>query len=243
LLLRFHANPALEPSNERYPGYLPGYRKITESRGVCTMKRFTCALMSLCPLLAVLVLPSTAQAAVEVSSFRGKTAAVEFYSTDPSGCMVTDVTVFANEDRSFSPPDPREHLTSADVTVHLFNICTLEEKACGEGSLDLPAGAFHFTPLLTSATVTAGGDLHDSCTGITRSVTLAVTWTGEGELAWSRSHSITHSPGQQVWYRQSGQLRDATAVGSMTLDGAPLSLGTGIGYLTKASNGTITRFH
>ena len=62
--------------------------------------------------------------------------------------------------------------------------------------------------------------------------------TGSGELAWGRTFSSMHFSGQQVWYRQTGQLRDATVVGSMTLDGAPLSLGTGVGFLSKATNGT-----
>jgi hypothetical protein len=82
---------------------------------------------------------------------------------------------------------------------------------------------------------------HDGCTGTDRPITLALTWTGEGDLAWGRSHSSNHSPGYHVTYRLRGQEREATAVGSLTLDGTPLSLGTGIGYLSKVTNGTITR--
>lgn len=202
------------------------------------MKRSTCALLA--AILAVLVLHSTAQAA-EVSFFRGKTAVVEFYSTDPTGCIVTSVTVFANESRSFSPQAPLENNAWADVTIHLFNSCTWEQMACGTGSFELPDGAFNLTGHLASATLSATGEVHDSCTGTDRPITLALTWTGEGEVARGRSHSSTHSPGYHVLYRHSGQQRDATVVGSMTLEGTPLSLGNGIGYLSKVSNGTITR--
>lgn len=206
------------------------------------MKTFTCALTLLAAVLAVLVLPSAAQA-VEVSFFRGKTAVVEFYSTDPTGCFVTSVTVFASENRYFNPPAPQEANASADFTIHLFNSCTGEQMACGAGSFDLPDGAFNVTGPLTSATLNGAGEVHDICTGTDRPITVALTWTGEGELAWGRSHSSTHSPGHHVLYRQSGQQRDATVAGTMTLDGTPLSLGTGIGYLTKTNNGTITRSH
>ena len=205
------------------------------------MKRFTCALTLLAAGLAVLVLPSTAQAA-EISFFRGKTATVEFYSTDPAGCFVTSVTVFASENRHFSPPAPQETNAGADVTIHLFNSCTGEQMACGAGSFALPDGAFYFTGLLASATLNATGEIHDSCTGTDRPITVALTWTGEGEVVWGRSHSSTHSFGHHALYRQSGQHREATIDGSMTLEGTPLSLDNGNGYLTKTNNGTITRF-
>jgi hypothetical protein len=206
------------------------------------MKRFTCALTLLAAVLALLVLPSTAQAA-EISFFRGKTAVVEFYSTDPTGCLVTSVTVFAYENRYFSPPAPHDNNAGADVTIHLFNTCTWEQMACGAGSFDLPDGAFNFNGFLASATLNATGKVHDFCTGTDRPITVALTWTGEGEIVSGRSHSSTHSPGYHVSYRQSGQQRDATVAGSMTLEGTPLSLGTGLGYFTKTNNGTITRSH
>lgn len=204
------------------------------------MKRSTCALTLLAAVLAVLVLHSTAQAA-EISFFRGKTAVVEFYSTDQTGCLVTSVTVYASENRYFSPQAPLENNAWADVTIHLFNSCTWEQTACGAGSFDLPDGAFNVAGPLASATLSATGEVHDGCTGTDRPITLALTWTGEGEIAAGRSHSSMHSSGYHVSYRQSGQQRDATVAGGMTLDGMPLSLGNGMGYLSKANNGTITR--
>ena len=134
------------------------------------MKRFTCVLTLL--VLAVLVLPATAQAA-EISFFRGKTASVEFYATDPTGCFVTSITVFASDNRYFSPPAPLETEAWADVTIHLFNSCTWEQMTCGAGSFALPAGAFNVASLLTSATLNATGEIHDSCTGTDRPITVA----------------------------------------------------------------------
>lgn len=202
------------------------------------MKRFTCALILLA--LAVLVLPVTAQA-VEISFFRGKTATVEFYATDPAGCFVTSITVFAAENRYFSPPAPSDNEASADVTIHLFNGCTGEQLTCGAGSFALPDGAFNVAGNLASATLNATGEIHDSCTGTDRQITIALTWTGVGDLSSGRSHSSVHSSGYHALYRQSGQQRDATVDGSMTLDGAPLLLDNGNGYLTRTSNGTILR--
>lgn len=204
------------------------------------MKKYTCALTLLAGVLAVPFLPSPAQAA-EVSFFRGKTAVVEFYSTDPTGCLVTSVTVYGSENRYFTPPAPLETQAVADVTIHLFNTCTGEQLACGAGSLEIPAGGFSVNPLLTTGRVNAAGDVHDSCTGTERPVTVALTWTGEGEIVFGRSTYSSHSGGEHVWYRQTGRQRDATVTGGMTLDGTPLSLGTGLGYLSLATNGTVTR--
>lgn len=204
------------------------------------MKRFTCALTLLAAVLAVLVLPAAAQAA-EISFFRGKTAVVEFYETGPDGCSVTSITVFANESRSFNPPAPQEAEAWADITIHLFNSCTGEQRVCGTGSFVLPDGAFNVAGHLASATLNLAGEVYDICDGTNRPVTVALTWTGEGEIAAGRSHSSMHAPGYHVLYRQSGQYRDATAGGSMTVDGTPLSLDNGLGYLSRTANGTVTR--
>jgi hypothetical protein len=202
------------------------------------MKRFTCALIVLA--LAVLVLPVAAQA-VEISFFRGKTASVEFYATDPAGCFVTSITVFASDNRYSSPPAPSDTEAWADVTIHLFNGCTGEQSACGAGSFALPDGAFNVAGNLASATLNAAGEIHDFCTGTDRPITLALTWTGVGDLGAGRSHYSMHSSGYHAVYRQSGQQREATIDGGMTLDGTPLLLDNGSGYLTKTSNGTIFR--
>jgi hypothetical protein len=203
------------------------------------MKRFTCALTLLA--LAVLVPPSAVQAA-EVSFFRGKTASVEFYSTDPAGCLVTSVTAFANESGSFSPPAPQEADAWADVSVYVFDRCTGEQKVCGMATFDLPDGAFNVAGLLASATLTVAGGFHDFCAGAERSINVVLTWNGEGDLSSFRANSSLSSPGYHVSYRQKGQEREATVTGSVTVDGIPLSLDNGNAYLAKTSNGTVTRF-
>jgi hypothetical protein len=203
------------------------------------MKRFTCALILLG--LAVLVLPSAVQAA-EVSFFRGKTASVEFYSIDPDGCLVSSVTTFVNESRNSSPAGAQESEAWADATVHRFNRCTGEQIICGMASFEVPDGAFKVANPLASATLNVEGAFYDFCGGTDRSITVALTWSGEGDLSSGRSHSSFRSPGYHVSYRQSGQEREATVTGSMIVDGVPLSLDNGDGYLANTRNGTITRF-
>jgi hypothetical protein len=206
------------------------------------MKRFTCVLTLLAAVLAVLVLPSTALAA-DVYHFRGKTAAMEFYSLDPTGCITTSVTVFATESRYQNPPGSPTSGSVGDVSIYQWNSCTYEDLICATGTFALPDGAFNMAGNLASASLNATGEAYDYCSGTTRPITVAVTWTGDGEVIRGNSHSSYHYPGSHVSYRSSGQTSDATGGGSLTLGGAPLPLENGFGYLSNATTGTIYNNH
>jgi len=203
------------------------------------MKRVPCALILLSAVLTVLVLPSAALAA-DITHFRGKTASVEFYALDPATCITTSVTVFATESRTRNLQEPPANSASANVTVHQFNSCTWENLVCASGSFDLPDGAFDIDNNLTAASVTATAELYDICSGTNRSIDLAVTLAGAGELLRTNTRYSSQYPGYRVVYRHRGQSRDATAAGSLIVDGTPLPLENGNGYLTNATSGTIT---
>ena len=205
------------------------------------MKKTTCFLTLLAAVLAVLVLPSTARAA-DVYHFRGKTAVAEFYSLDPTGCITTSVTVFATESRYQNPPGSPTSGAAAEVTSYQLNSCTWESLVCGSASFPLPAGAFDIAGNLASASLNATADVYDFCGDTTQPVTLAITWTGEGEVSRGNSRSSYHSPGVHVSYRSSGQNRDAGASGSLTFGGTPLPLENGSGYLANSTSGTVSNY-
>lgn len=207
------------------------------------MKRSTCALRLLAAVLAVLVLPSMALAATDVYHFRGKTAVMEFFETDPTGCIYTSVTVFATESRYHSAPGSPTSSAWADVSIYQWNSCTYEDLICAYGSSALPSGAFTMANNLSSATVNATVETYDYCSGISQPASFAVTWTGDGQIVRGKSNSSYHYPGYHTSYRSNGSSSDATGSGSMTVGGTTVPLENGLGYLSSASNGSIYHYN
>jgi hypothetical protein len=206
------------------------------------MKRSTCILPLLAAVLAVLVLPSTAFAA-DVYHFRGKTASMEFYSVDPTGCITTSVTVFGTESRYQNPPGGSTNYAVGDVSIYQFNSCTWEDLICASGSFALPNGAFDIAGNLASASLSATADAYDYCNDTYQPITVAVTWTGVGEIGRGNTRSTYHYPGYHASYRQNGQSRDATGSGSLTVGSTSLPLENGLGYLSNVASGTVTRYN
>jgi hypothetical protein len=206
------------------------------------MKRSTCALPLLAAVVAVLVLPSIALAA-DVYHFRGKTASAEFFSVDPTGCISTSVTVYANESRSLNQQGPSVSSAWADVSIYQFDSCTWTDLICAYGSAALPAGSLNVANNLASGSLQATLETYDYCNGTSQPATFAVNWTGVGEAVRGRQSYSYHYPGYHTSYHQNGLSSNATATGSLTFGGTAVPLENGNGYLSSASSGSVYSYH
>jgi hypothetical protein len=204
------------------------------------MKRYTCVLTLLAVVLASLALPITARAA-ESYRFRGKTAYASSYASDPTTCISTSLYVFATEDRFQDSPGAPTHSAVAYASVFQWNECTLQTVACVYGSVLLPDGAFNMTGNLASATLTVTIPGSDCFSGDPSSLSVALQWSGEGDVFRGNSHSTYHYPGNLVSYRSSGQFRDAVPTGSVTFGDTALTFENGeiYGALEVTSSGSI----
>jgi hypothetical protein len=204
------------------------------------MKRYTCVLTLLAVVLASLALPITARAA-ESYRFRGKTAYASSYASDPTTCISTSLYVFATEDRFQDSPGAPTDSAVAYASAFQWNDCTLQTVACVYGSVLLPDGAFNMTGHLASATLTVTIPGFDCLSGNPRSLSVALHWSGEGDVFHGNSHSSYHYPGFLVSYRSIGQTREALPSGSVTFEGTTLSFENGVTYgeLDIAANGSI----
>jgi hypothetical protein len=206
------------------------------------MKRYTCVLTLIAAALAALVLPSTALA-VENYHFRGKTAWGNSYSIDATGCISTSVYFFATEDRFQDPPGPPADSAAASIGIFQWNECTYETLTCLYASVALPNDAFSLANNLASATLNTTLQAYNCSTGDTQPVSVAITWTGEGDVFRGNSHSSYHYPGYRVSYRSNGQSRSATPSGSVTFGGTTLALENGFGYLSIANSGEVYNYN
>jgi hypothetical protein len=209
------------------------------------MKRYTCVFALLAAVLTTLALPSTVLA--ETSHFRGKTANGDFYSFDPASCISTSVYTFATESRSqVSPGGGSTDGTSASISIYQYNDCTYEEVTCLYGAISPSSSEFNMAGNLASATLNATFEAYNCLTGATQPVSVAITWTGEGDVSRGNYHSSYSFGGYRSSYRSSGQFRYATLSGSVTFGGTTLNLENdyySYGSLSVSSGGTVYNNH
>jgi hypothetical protein len=135
-------------------------------------------------------------------------------STDSSGCVITSVAVFTDDNRYNYGPGGPEVLPLLTVLLSKFDQCT--------GTLLLEAGGqavpeeLQTDKQLTTATLDTTIKLSDSVSGNSVPVSVNIEWTGTGATVTQRSHNQIKLPGFKMNSRFSGTFRDATAVGTVS---------------------------
>ena len=173
------------------------------------------------PLLVLaLVSPSTpAQAGAETLhfGFKGLFASASFTSTDPSGCVVTNVFVLGTEDRTKSGPGHPVAESLAILGVSQSDICAGKQLLAAAGSATLAADELRIDRQLTAAALTTTVDSVDSVSGSSFPVDIGVSWTGVGVPVSDRHRFHQNSPGFKVNARFAGISRGAAASGSILI--------------------------
>jgi hypothetical protein len=154
-----------------------------------------------------------------IDYFKSKGANALFSSTDPSGCIVTDVFVFAGEEVFQSPPGPRSAAPRASLFISQYDFCTGTQLLAADGFALLADSDLQVSSKLESATLNATVNVFDFVSGTSFDVFVDLTWTGIGPLSRQNSHSHFHSPGCTFNNHSNGTFRSAEASGSVS-DGA-----------------------
>ena len=171
----------------------------------------------------------------ESTGLSGPLVNAEFVSTDPTGCVETDVFVSANSGTEQDHPGTL-HYGVASVNLFEYDVCTdtVVRQAVGLDDT-LAAGQLQVSKQLDLATLDATIEVIDIDTGAAFPVTVDVTWTGTSDI--SRNHSNTNDlyPGCHVINRWKGSGRSASAAGTVS-DGVTnltpdVSQGAEIGYV------------
>jgi hypothetical protein len=187
--------------------------------------------------LAVLA-PTAGTAApplIASTGLSGPLVNAEFVSTDPTGCVETDVFVSANTGTEQDHPGTIRYGV-ASVSLFEYDVCsdTVVRQAVGLDDA-LAAGQLQVSKQLDLAVLNATIEVTDIDTGASFPVTVDVTWTGTRDIR--RDHSNTNDlyPGCHVINRWKGSGRDAVAAGVVS-DGVSnlipdASQGAEIGYV------------
>lgn len=162
-----------------------------------------------------LSLPAMAATTNKVQ-IKGENATAGFYQYD--GCNSTDVYVFAGNNVTKSEPGAPASQKQASIYYSNYNYCN-GTGSYGYGSSD---NATITIDQLKSATLKGTFTVNDEASGTSKTVNVALNWTGTGDTSRGNNHSHFQGPGYSSNYRSIGAYRQAEVSGSVTLDGTNL---------------------
>jgi hypothetical protein len=154
---------------------------------------------------------------VTTMSLRGPLVDAEFSSTDPSGCVQTDVFVAANSGTEQDHPGTAA-VGVASVNIDQYDSCTGTTLLQAVGLNDtLRPAEFQVSKQLDWASLNSTIKATDIDTGNAFDVNVNVDWTGTGDI--TRDHSNTNDvyPGCHIINRWKGSGRDANASGVVSV--------------------------
>lgn len=147
--------------------------------------------------------------------FKDLGADAYFQSTDPSGCIVTEVRLFTSQHYFQSPPGPgiREPFVSLDIFQN--DVCTGMQLFQASGgtttNIDLQVDRH-----LNWATLSAVVPAFESVSQTFTDMYIDLAWTAVGPRTHQNHHEHFKSPGCHVMFRSSGVFRSAEASGSVS---------------------------
>ncbi len=179
-----------------------------------------------------LSLPAIA-ATTDTYRFKGENASASFSQYD--GCNSNSVYVSAYTNITKDGPGAPAEQTGAYLYYSNYNYCT-GTGSYGYGSS--PNATFTIKNSLDSATLNGTFTVNDYSSGsqTTKTVDVALTWTGTGDTSRGNYRSHVQGPGYTSIYRSVGASRDAQASGSVTLDGTNLIANLPNTYTTLSSS-------
>lgn len=147
--------------------------------------------------------------------FRDLGSNAYFYNTDPSGCVVTEVSIFASQHYFQSPPGPGSEGPFASFLIFQYNVCTGEELLNASGSTETNLD-LQVDKKLNWATVNAVVNVFDTVSGSDLDIFIDLTWTGFGPTSRETVHFHSNSPSCKMKFRSNGLFRSAEASGTVS---------------------------
>ena len=176
-------------------------------------------------LLAVLALAlgtfsqHTTASAGSIFHFKGRGAEAFFSTVDPSGCIFTNVFVFASEETFQNPPGPRSASSGTFLFISQFDACVGMQLLAADGFASLADPDFQVARKLNSATLSATVNVFDFVTSTSFDVDVNLAWTGAGPLLREHGNFHFQAPGCKFNSHFNRTFRGAEASGSVS-DGA-----------------------
>lgn len=156
--------------------------------------------------------PSRAATLRDNSYFQGLSATAEWLDVDATGCIVTNAFVLAadNHTNDVNATDG----PFAEVAVVVFDQCHFTQIMDAVTAVTLGNGDFRINNSLNSATLSLTVQLYDYVSSTTVPVTLALSWSGVGDVRRETSFVLSRNGSSSSRFRSSGSEREATVTGT-----------------------------
>ena len=148
--------------------------------------------------------------------FKGQTANAHFSNVDQSGCIYTDVYVYASEEIVSTQPGPGTPSSGASVSIYQFDVCTGTQLLAADGFTPLSEPDFQVSKKLDSAALNTTVNVFDYLTGSSFNVSIALTWTATSPLGRQTSQSHYQFAGCHQTFHNNGTFRFAQTSGSVS---------------------------
>lgn len=178
------------------------------------MKKLSIALV-MALFVATFFLPISASAA-DIYKSKGTGAEAFFSSIDPSGCIVTDVNVYARDEKFQNPPGPGVPSSWVYLYVFQYDFCNDVQLFYGEGFTYLADTDFVASNRLDRASLETTVSVYSYTTDSYVDVYVDLSWAGSGGISRQNSHFHSHVPGCNINSRFKGSFRSAEASGSIS---------------------------
>ena len=158
---------------------------------------------------------STASAA-EQYRWKGPGAEAYFSSTDDSGCIVTDVSLFTRDETFQNPPGQPSRGSFVYMTIYQYDYCAGQELRNAEGWASIGENDLQVARRLSSATLSALVTMYDWLSDSYFDVSVDLSWSATGPASQQSSSYRSHSPGCKYHSRFRGSFRSADVNGTIS---------------------------
>lgn len=169
--------------------------------------------------------------------FKGLSADTFFSSSDPSGCITTDVSLLASEQIVKNQPGRGTASSGLTLFIYQYNYCTNEQLMAASGFGVLADPDLQIAKDLDSAVLNAKANVFDEVSGSSFDVTLAMTWRGTSSLGSQTAHYQYSFGGCKSNTHNDGAFRYAEAAGSITMGQTNLTPASSVSSMLFSGKG------
>jgi hypothetical protein len=160
--------------------------------------------------------------------FKGLGASAYFSSSDPSGCVYTDGSVFANEQMTLNTPGAHNAFSGVSLFISQYDACTGTQLLAADGYSSLAGPELVVSKKLDSAALNATVSMYDYVSGNSFDVWVNLDWTGVSSIGHRTNQSQYKFERCHQKYQDNSAFRFAQVSGSISdgvteFAGAPAS--------------------
>ena len=148
--------------------------------------------------------------------FKGLGASAYFSSSDPSGCVYTDVSVFANEQMILNQPGTNNAFSGISLYISQYDYCRGVQLLAADGYSSLAAHDLVISNQLESAALTATVSMYDYVSGNSFDVRVNLNWTGVSSIGHRTNQSQYRFERCHQKYQDNSKFRFAQVSGSIS---------------------------